>query len=400
MSTPERPTDQRAPRFKRGQGAVRKRGNRWWIRYHLNARRIEEKTDARTEAEARRILNERLGDTAKGITPAAASRVRVSELYDDMRADYRNRNQDLGTLRDRWKHLEPAFGNEFVRNISHARMQGYVDARRDEGAADQTVKNEIGALRRMLRLGYEKRKVGQLPPFPKIEVNNARSGFFEDAEFDRLMTALRATIAEGRDIGNDWLVPFVTVSRYIGTRRDELLTLERRQLDLEAGKLTLDPGTTKNGEGRVIYLPAAARDALRAWEESTQSLERERGVIVRHVFHRRGERIREFPYSVWHTACERAGLAGRILHDFRRTAARAYRRAGVSEGVVMKILGHKTRSIFERYNIKNEADLRDAAHALDASVPGQKSAAVGAEPGRTGTNRAEVVPIAPTTRKP
>lgn len=201
-----------------------------------------------------------------------------------MRADYRNRNQDLGTLRDRWKHLEPAFGNEFVRNISHARMQGYVDARREEGAADQTIKNEIGALRRMLRLGYEKRKVGQLPPFPKIEADNARSGFFEDAEFDRLMTALRATIAEGRDIGN---------------------------------------------------------------------------------------------------------------------AARAYRRAGVSEGVVMKILGHKTRSIFERYNIKNEADLRDAAHALDASVPGQMSAVVGAEPGRTGTNRAEVVPpIAPAAKKP
>jgi hypothetical protein len=80
-----------------------------------------------------------------------------------------------------------------------------------------------------------------------------------------------------------------------------------------------------------------------------------------------------------------------------RTAARAYRRVGVSGGVVMKILGHKTRSILERCNIKDEADLRDAAQAISAQ--GQLESKVGREQGRRGTNPAEVVRIASAPSK-
>ena len=122
----------------------------------------------------------------------------------------------------------------------------------------------------------------------------------------------------------------------------------------------------------MFYLPAEALAALRAWDERTQAIERDRGLIVRHVFHRHGEPVRRFPYEVWHAACARAHIPGRrVPHDFRRTAARTYRRSGVSEGVVMKILGHKTRSIFERYNIKNEDDLREAAQVVAARETGQ-----------------------------
>jgi len=59
-------------------------------------------------------------------------------------------------------------------------------------------------------------------------------------------------------VGNDWLVPFAIVARWSGARRDELLTLERRQIELDTGKVSLDPGTTKNGEGRSFYLPTKA----------------------------------------------------------------------------------------------------------------------------------------------
>lgn len=86
---------------------------------------------------------------------------------------------------------------------------------------------------------------------------------------------------------------------------------------------------------------AASLPPARAWENT--DLECEKTIIVRHVFHRHGEQIREFPYHLWHGACAAAKIPGkRIPHDFRGTAARSYRRAGVSEGVVMKILGHKT----------------------------------------------------------
>jgi integrase len=90
-------------------------------------------------------------------------------------------------------------------------------------------------------------------------------------------------------------------------------------------------------------------------------------------------RSASFPTTLWHDAVAKAGIPGRrIVHDFRRTAARNYRRSGVSEGVVMKILGHKTRSMFERYNIKNEDDLREAAMVVAKPVLGNN----GKEPAR------------------
>ena len=64
----------------------------------------------------------------------------------------------------------------------------------------------------------------------------------------------------------------------------------------------------------------------------------------------------------WRHACNAAGVPNMLKHDMRRTAVRNLVRAGVSEHVAMEITGHKTRTIFERYNIISE---RDHQHAVD-----------------------------------
>ena len=145
-----------------------------------------------------------------------------------------------------------------------------------------------------------------------------------------------------------------------------MLTLEWRQVDFAAGTATLDAGTTKNGEARVF--PFAALDELRTLLEG-QRAESERlkrqGVICPRVFHRNGKPIRTF-YGAWKAACRSAGCPGRIPHDFRRAAVRNLVRAGVPDAVAMRLSGHLTRSVFDRYNITSEADLQDAARKLHA----------------------------------
>jgi hypothetical protein len=93
------------------------------------------------------------------------------------------------------------------------------------------------------------------------------------------------------------------------------------------------------------------------------------------VFHRtgkkvKGKRITTF-VKAYRTACTKAGYPGRIPHDLRRTAVRNLVRAGIPERVAMQMTGHKTRSVFERYNIVSECDLLDAAKKLNAlqSIP-------------------------------
>ena len=93
-------------------------------------------------------------------------------------------------------------------------------------------------------------------------------------------------------------------------------------------------------------------------------MNRERSIVCPWVFHKKGRKIGEFRKS-WKTACRKAGVPGQIPHDFRRTAVRNLVRAGVPESVAMKMTGHKTRAVFERYNIVTETDLFDAARRLD-----------------------------------
>jgi integrase len=131
-------------------------------------------------------------------------------------------------------------------------------------------------------------------------------------------------------------------------------------VDFAGGVVRLEPGTTKNDEGRIYPFKASPEllNLLTRQRQLTSAVERETGHIVPWVFHRRGKPIRSF-HGSWRQACREANCPGRFVHDLRRTAVREMERAGVPRSVAMKLSGHKTESIYRRYAIVSEADLAE-----------------------------------------
>jgi integrase len=166
------------------------------------------------------------------------------------------------------------------------------------------------------------------------------------------------------------------------------------------GQIRLDPGTTKNDEARLIPLMGELPEMLRILRHQNPQGEL--------LFTRKGKPISSFR-KVWSRACIDIGLArlrcricnseldkkrscatcktrvpisralyeGLIFHDLRRTGVRNLVRAGVPERVAQAISGHKTRAVFERYNIVSERDLRDAGRKLEIYLDTQNGVSLG-----------------------
>ena len=152
-----------------------------------------------------------------------------------------------------------------------------------------------------------------------------------------------------------------------GWRRGELRSLRWAQVDWESGTIRLERGTTKSGEPRSFPFAAHPRlaELLEERREATHAFERESGSVCPWVFHRTGRQVAWY-YDAWAAACRKAGMPGRLVHDFRRSAVRNLVRAGVSEQVAMTLTGHKTRAIFDRYHIVSSTDQVEAVRKLAA----------------------------------
>lgn len=114
--------------------------------------------------------------------------------------------------------------------------------------------------------------------------------------------------------------------------------------------LRLRPESSKNGEGRTLDLEGELWEMVER-QASKQAYEKADKTVAfsLYVFHHSGEPVGD-NRKAWATACKAAKADGGLFHDLRRTAVRNMIRAGVPERVAMAISGHKTRSIFDRYN--------------------------------------------------
>ena len=338
-------------------GVIRLRGKIWWIRYYRNGRRQEETSGSSKRSEAERLLKLREGDVARGVpvTPKVG-RMRFDEAAEDVLNDYQvNGKRSLPDIRCRInKHLKPIFGGRRMAAVTTADVRAFSVRRQKAGASNGEINRELTALKRMFSLAIQGGKLLVKPYIPMLKENNVRTGFFEPEQYAAVLRHLPADVQ-----------PVVTFAYITGWRiTSEVCPLQWRQIDFGAGEIRLDPGTTKNSEGRVFPFTAELWTLLSEQRRGADELQRETGRICPWVFHRRGKQMKSFRVT-WRAACEKAGCPGRIPHDLRRTAVRRLVRAGVPERVAMQLTGHKTRSVFERYNIVSGGDLRQAVQRID-----------------------------------
>lgn len=350
----------------KGAGTVFKRAGcaTWTIQYYVNRKRVREATGETDIAAARQKLNLKLGQLAKGDYQLPdKSRTTVADLFVLVERDFRLKGRkSLKHEQQRWnKNVKPIFGDMLARNVRDEHIKAYIDQRLKDGAAHATVNRETSLLHRAFKLG----KI--MVTIEDLAENNVRLGFVEDKQFSRL-TAVTTEL---------WLRTFLELSYAYGWRKSEVLGMRVHQIDLGARTIRLDVGTTKNDEGREVTMTDTAYTLL---TECIHGKVQSDYVLTRSD----GKRVKDFR-GAWRNLCVQVGLGewkcrvcgnvvkgheccgsddlkyfGLIGHDFRRSAARGYRRAGVPQSVVMKIGGWKTDAMFKRYNIVDSKDIAEA----------------------------------------
>jgi integrase len=344
-------------------GQIINRGTRiWLVRAYLGTdpqtgkREYFNKTVHGNKKDAETVLNQTLSARDKGEIVVGGGRATVDVLLAGLLLDYEINGKRLaGAKTVVNRHLKPAFGKIPISRLNSDHISRYIAERRAAGAANATVNNELAILRRSFNLGKKTRppKVLIAPPIPRLAVNNVRAGFFERPDFLILREALPGD-----------LKPPVTAAYHWGMRRGELLNLLWDQVDLIARMVRLERSQTKNKSARLLPL----NDELFQMLSMQKAIRDEKYPDSPWVFSRNGAKIRVFR-KAWATACKRVGLwvgdektgrPSKLFHDLRRTGVRNLVRAGVPEKVAQQISGHKTRAVFDRYDITQESDLVEA----------------------------------------
>jgi integrase len=232
-------------------------------------------------------------------------------------------------------------------DITTDKVRTYIGDRQDEGMSNGEINRELAALKRMFNLALQQTppKVSQKPYIPMLQERNVRKGFFEQDEFVALRSALPLDVR-----------PVVTFAHYTGWRKRDILWLTWDRVDLQTRTVRLEPGITKNRDGRTIYLDGELFDTL-------VSLKQERDLLFHTAlgcFTRKGFQSKTCAMH-GRLLARPSGSWGSFFHAFRRTAVRDMIRVGIPERVAQQISSHKTRSFFDRHHIVSHTDLREAA---------------------------------------
>lgn len=381
----------------------------YWIQYRRAGKTYAESSESERKGDAVRLLQKREGDIVHGkpITPRM-DKLTFDDAAKDLITDYiTNGKRSLAVVRRRVeKHLTPFFSGRRMVDITTTLVRAYVlerqtadsiikqkampartraawtkpmpdgtkkripariDPAKEEirrRASNGEINRELALLKRMFSLAIQAGTIMHKPYIAMLREDNVRTGFFEPEQLASVIARLPAEIQ-----------PVIEFAYITGWRiASEVLPLEWSRVDFDAGEIRLNAGTTKNREGRIFPMTDELRAVLQAQHAEHLRLKESWGsfplVFFRETKGLDGQMkpiaIKSFR-KVWQSACTASGCPERFPHDLRRTAVRNLVRAGIAERVAMSMTGHKTPSVFQRYNITSGNDLKDAAKRLNAA---------------------------------
>jgi integrase len=315
------------------------------------------------------VLRRLMGDRDRGLASLPeAQKLKYADLRRGLLANYMERgNRSLTTNADGeesingLKQLDDFFGfgpdnpGPPLMQITTETSREFARKRQAQGAGTAMVNRSLACLRRMLRIAHEDALIQHVPKIRFLKEPPARKGFLELQKFEELVNLMPTHLR-----------PLITLLYYCGVRVGEALQIEWEQIELDSRLIRLEENQTKNAEARTVPLPAVLVMMLTEIKPKTGK-----------VFSDKNLRME------WQKACAACGLGtrtlvepededaypwykyeGLLVHDLRRSAVRNLVNAGVPERVAMKISGHKTRAVFDRYHIVSTDDVTDAMNRL------------------------------------
>jgi integrase len=323
-----------------GQGSIYPRNGWWWCNYVAGGVRRREPCKTKNREEALAFLHRRQGKLASGeyLTP---DRTRIRDLFQLLLEDYDVRGVAqvyIANLKIK-SIMNPALGDIKASTLTSAQVKQYIQQRL-KMVKPSTVNRELGLLHRAFQLGYQQDPplVGRVPYFPKLSESEPRKGFLKPERYRNLLAELPQELK----------LLFV-IAYHVGLRRGALLRIKWEQVDLASSCIWMQ-GMRANRKPEPVAVPIYGDMRLYLGMQPRTS---------EYLFARGSVPIKDFRMS-WNLACQSAGVPGLLFHDLRRTAVRNLRRSGVAESVIMKITGHRTRGVFERYNITDQSDTLEA----------------------------------------
>jgi integrase len=305
--------------------AVRKLGKYYQIDYYVGGKRVREVLKGVTKKQdAEEIERERLRTRFGPIQFKKFKDLAEWFLSHPDKQGKKTLDKDCERFK---KHLLPYFGDAKPHDINSSMVDDYKVKRQRQFAANATINRELALLRSIFRFALDKEKISRIPPVRLLPEDNVRQRFINEEEFQRILKFLPPDVSQP-----------IVIAYHTAMRIGEILSLRWKNVDFKRRLLVFETEKS-NGKQRAVALHPQVIELLGSMP---------RGFGDTPVFNLNIHQVEK----AWQRACKKAKVKDAWIHDLRRTRATIWHKEeGLPQDLIMSMSGHKTDSMFRRYQI-------------------------------------------------